>query len=124
MKRILVLLFLITTFGIKGIYTENPSEIKSFEVSDYQYYIDNFPSDEILGSVRDAEDAKKKAEELWIELYGRDIKKERPYKVYYDAKNEVWMVEGTLPFYYGDGGVAYILMEKETGKVLAVWHDK
>ena len=67
-----------------------------------------------------------KAEEIWIREYGEDIKEEKPYQVFYDMKNELWLVHGT--FHRGlfgptMGGVSYILVDR-SGKVISVWHDR
>jgi len=127
MRKKIILIVVILMMLIGGILImhvqTNQSKVKSFEVCDYQYYIDNFGSEEILGNVKNSEDARKKAEDLWLELYGENIKKKKTYQVFFDAKNEVWMIRGTLPL-NNDGGVPYLLIEKTTGKVLAVWHDK
>ena len=50
--------------------------VKGFEFNDYQYYVDSFPSEENVGNIIDAKDAIKKAEKIWIKLYGESIKKE------------------------------------------------
>lgn len=97
--------------------------VKEFELNDYQYYIDNFSSEDNLGNIIDSRDAINKAEIIWIKLYGESIKKEKPYQVFYDKKNGVWLVQGTLR-YNMKGGVANILIQNETGKILAVWHGK
>lgn len=98
-------------------------DVNNFEVSDYQYYIENFPSEENVGSIIDSKDATKKAESIWIKLYGESVKKEKPYQLLYDEKNEIWLIHGTLRSNM-KGGVANILIDNSTGKVLAVWHDR
>ncbi|MFR1518742.1 MAG: NTF2 fold immunity protein [Clostridia bacterium] len=126
-KRVVLVLFVVIVLigGIILMVVQQTSEpeVKAFEISDYQYYINNFSSEKILGSVMDSEAAKKKAEDLWLELYGNNIKKKKPYQVFFDSKNEIWMIQGTLPLNRA-GGVPYLLIEMKTGKVLAVWHDK
>lgn len=117
---VIIILFLLTSIVLVHI---KYSKVKSFNLNDYQHYIQEFSSDEVLGPVKNAKDAKKKAEGVWIEIYGKDVKKERPYQVSYDSENKVWMVEGTLTPNH-EGGVAYFLIEEDTGKVLAVWHGK
>lgn len=79
---------------------------------------------EYVGPVADAAIARKKAEKVWINVFGREtrIKDEKPYHVYYDSENAVWLVRGTLPEGYV-GGTAHILFEKDTGKIIAVWHE-
>ena len=97
--------------------------VKAFKYNDYQYYIDNFPSEENVGNITDAKDAIKKAEKIWIKLYGENIKKEKPYQVFYDENSGIWLVQGTLRTNM-KGGVANIIIQNKTGKILAVWHDK
>lgn len=112
--------------GILIIVIQNknhPPDIKAFDVSDYQYFIKNFPSEESLGSISDAKDAIIKAEAIWIKTYGERVKKEKPYQIFYDQKNGIWLIQGTLQFNMM-GGVANILIENSTGKVLAIWHEK
>lgn len=98
-------------------------DIKAFEVSEYQDYIEDFSSDENLGFFSDVNDLVKKVEAIWIKKYGESTKKQKPYKVFYDEENGVWLVQGTLrPNVMG--GSANILVEEGTGKILAIWHDK
>ena len=125
-KNVLLLLLILVIFigGVFMVIVQNkPPVVENFKSSDYQYYIDNFPSEENVGSIIDAKDAIKKSEIIWIKLYGENIKKEKPFKVFYDAKSEIWLVQGTLRSNMM-GGVANILIDNDTGKVLAVWHDK
>ena len=121
---IFVVVFIVFIGGVIIVALQNKSpDIKTFEVSEYQYYIDMFPSEENLGSISNTKDLLKKVEEVWIKEYGERIKEEKPYQVFYDEKNGIWLVQGTLS---SDmvGGVANILLENDTGKVLAIWHEK
>ena len=102
---------------------EKNNEIQQFNVNDYQFYVNNYPSDECLGSISSASDAAAKAETIWLKIYGKRIKKEKPYQIFFDENNKVWLIHGTASS-DSFGGVAYILMDNDTGKVLAVWHDK
>ena len=128
LKRKYIFLFaiiLITLIGVVIILIikNRAPDVKSFDVSQYQYYIDTYPSDKSVGSILDAKDVIVKAENFWIEKYGNGVKKKKPYQVFYDEKNGVWLVKGSLPPNM-DGGVPHILIENSTGDVLAVWHDK
>lgn len=97
--------------------------VRNFKLTDYSYFIENFPSEKVLGSIDSAEAAKEKAEIIWLEIYGESIKERSPYVVSFDDENQVWLVHGILPKYWV-GGVPQILIQKSDGKVLAVWHDK
>lgn len=99
------------------------SKIDNFSISDYGSYIEQFSSEKKVGETNDAKTAKKKAEEVWIKLYGEEIKSRKPYRTLYDKTNEVWLVQGSLPENM-IGGVPYILIQKADGRILAVWHTK
>lgn len=104
-------------------YIRTPETVGEFDVSEYQDEIDEFPSDKNVGQISDANDATKKAVSLWIDMYGLDVIIKRPYEAYFDEENGVWLVMGTFPFDF-EGGSPYALIEQETGKVLAIWHDR
>ena len=126
---ILLVLIMITVGGVTymklfGETEEAQTEkIQPFSLSDYSETINDFASDKVLGAVNTSDSAKEKAETVWIEIYGDSVKEDKPYKVYFDEQNQVWLVKGTLPEMYF-GGVPYILIQKSDGKVLAVWHTK
>lgn len=65
----------------------------------------------------------KKYDTIWLNLFGEKIKDEKPYKVFYDEQNDIWLVKSSLPRGW-IGGVVYILMQKSDGKILAIWHDQ
>ena len=120
------LLVLFIAFGAWTLVVVNRNklpETKVFDVSDYQYYIDKFPSKDSLGGISDSKDLLKKVEVIWINKYGERIKKQKPYQVFYDKANGIWLVQGTLRSNM-TGGVANILVDNNTGRVLALWHDK
>ena len=120
----LLVLFIAFIGGILVVIITNKSpEIKTFEASEYQYYIDNFSSEDNLGFISDSKELLKKVEVIWIKQYGERIKNQKPYQVFYDEANGIWLVHGTLRSNML-GGVANILVDNDTGKVLAVWHDK
>ncbi len=119
-----VFLLILFIGGILLIVIQNKApEVKAFEVSGNQKHIDNFSSEETVGSISGAKDALAKAELIWIKTFGEQVKKEKPYQVSYDVEKEVWLIQGSMPPGV-KGGVANILIENRTGKVLAVWHDK
>ena len=103
-------------------HTEN--EIHSFDLTKYRSELENFKSDKYVDKYSNADDVKAEAEKIWVEIYGNDIIEQKPYEVSFDEDNNVWLVNGVFHEKYASGGVAYILIEKNTGKVLAVWHTK
>lgn len=40
--------------------------------------------------------AKKYALQIWLEVYGKEVQRMKPYKVYWDDENNAWLVTGTL----------------------------
>lgn len=105
------------------IFQNEEDEIGAFRLEDYSQYIQDFPNNTVLGEISTVQEVRKSAEDIWIEIYGDRVTKNKPYNVFYDEENEVWLVTGTSPK-STFGGVPYILIEKADGKVLAVWHDK
>lgn len=135
-KGKLIVLGIVVVFALIGalfaFVTLRDARVEPFNLNEEKYYlraIQDFPPEKILGSERflgevlTAEDAKNKALDVWLEVYGEDVKDEKPFKVFYDEQNEIWLVIGSLPPNYV-GGVAHIIMRKSDGKVLTVWHDK
>lgn len=103
------------------------SDIKEYNISNYSYYIENFPSEKYLGLTDSEQIAKEKAESVWMELYGESVKKEKPYKAFFDKSSNTWLVTGSKSRSFFDntkGGVANIIIQMSDGKVLAVWHEK
>ena len=116
-----LLLVVIVIVGVALLW--NVQRISYFTLNEYDDVIANFPSDKLLGPVTSAKEAKEKAEAVWLEVYGDEVKKEKPYSVAYDENTGTWLVQGHLPWYMV-GGVANILIQESDGSVLAVWHEK
>jgi len=78
--------------------------------------------------VHDEAAARQIAENVWIRVYGEEVKDEKPYEVKYDSVCRVWIVRGSLPKASEGsivlGGTAGIIIQKSDGKVIDVWHDK
>lgn len=73
--------------------------------------------------VPDKETAIRIAIAVWLPIYGKDIKHEKPY-VATLGENGVWEVKGMLNKKWKHGGVAYAYIQKSDGKVLKVIHTK
>ncbi len=131
MKRILllsfttILIFILVGCGFRETETTGAFHLEYYN-NEIDYYTNNFPKEgvpETLGFIDSPETAKEKAEAVWIGIYGEDIKSKKPYKVSFDGKNQVWLVQGSLPTYML-GGVPNILIQKADGRILAIWHGK
>ena len=112
--------------GVTVLILVNRSLVWEFDLEEYQEEIAMFPSDKHVGPVEDASTAIEKAKELWTEIYGKkQAQEQKPYRVSYDKKAGVWLVEGRfhLRNLGQKGGVAHLLITDE-GDVLAVWHTK
>ena len=126
-NKIFMIIMVIVVLSIGGLTVmlllNKTSKTNDFSIAEYSSYIDEFPSEKVVGFVDNKKIAKEKAELLWLEIYGDSIKDKKPYVVSFDETNQVWLVQGSLPKNY-DGGVPNILIQKSDGKVLAIWHDK
>lgn len=62
------------------------------------------------------------AETVWTEIYGaKGIALQKPYLAC--AAKGRWHVQGTLPR-RAVGGVAYIILAQDDGRIIKVWHEK
>ena len=132
MKTIRVLCCCLLIFGIiamsgcgsfEYLHSNDQIDVRPFNMREDRFClaaIEDFPSDKYLGEVLTAEDAIMHAEKEWVTLYGDEVLNDKPYAVYYDAEMDVWFVRGSLPDGY-KGIVARILIQKDDGKILAVW---
>ena len=118
------MLLLGVVIALVATHSNSDFEAETFSFEEYKGYVGGLYSfDKTWGKITGSEDAKAKAEKTWLEIYGEDVKQEKPYNVFFDEQAGVWFVTGTLPANML-GGVANILMEHDSGKVLAVWHTK
>ncbi|MDR0812420.1 MAG: YbbC/YhhH family protein [Oscillospiraceae bacterium] len=132
-KKILIPIIIISILAIVGAlaclaYFQKANTVGTITLSDYNELIgfcNNRPITEEFtepfGSVGSVKEAKKLAESIWIELFGDSVTKKKPYRVFYDDINQVWLVQGTVFFM---GGGPNILIQKSDGKVLAIWQYK
>jgi|GEM_PF-1230359 len=76
-----------------------------------------------LDIVPDEKTAEEVAKVILTLIYGKDIKKSKPFEVNFDSEYNAWVVSGTLKANMA-GGVPTIIIQKSDGKVLAVSHTK
>ena len=127
MKRIWVSLLIIVLICIVAIisvlFLKSRSEevkVESFSMTNYQWEIQTFSTDQNVGEVNDKNTAIEKSKSLWIEKYSADIPN-RKIKVAYDEKEESWHVYSVSPP-NTLGGVLHTIIQKN-GDVLAVWSE-
>ncbi len=123
-----IIMIIIMTVGMILVYNKiaGKSEITVWDcdISKLQWEIENFPCERNVGPVPDAETAVARAKELWMDKYG--VVNGKPYdpthgcpiSVGYDAKNDCWAVNGTLPK-NAIGSVPFAIIQSD-GTVLAV----
>lgn len=98
------------------------SEVESFDMAEFQMVLTQFASAKKVEEIHDADTAAHQAEKIWVEMFGQRVLDKKPYQVFFDSTNDVWLIKGTLPGNYF-GGVPYALIRSD-GDVLAVWHEK
>lgn len=102
---------------------------QTFSLEDYQVYIDDAKEKNIkdkTDKISNYEEAAKVAESFFVDKYGKEILKERPWIAKYDDSTKSWLLEGTLHcpvFRTCVGGVATMIVD-ERGNVIAYWHGK
>lgn len=115
-----LLLVAVVVLWVRVLYEEN--QVRNFSLESYEYYIEEFATDEKAEPIHTVKEAKATAKKLWVPIYGSDVKYMRPYIISFDEKNKVWHIEGSLSEWKA-GGVPHLLV-KEDGDVIAIWHDK
>ena len=116
---------LVIAIAVAVVVVVEQNRVKPFSVKDahYQQMMEKFEINCMGDPVNSPKQARKAAENIWIETFGEEtIKDEKPYLVYYDEAEGVWLVTGSLPM-FALGGVAKVLI-REDGMILAVWHEK
>ena len=125
-KICIFILLMVILCGCTREEKKNMAENKEFRIEDYTEYIENGEY-KYRGSIKKKTihneiDAKEMAESIWLETYGDEVLKQKPYVILRDDKEKVWLVHGTMEEKHM-GGVANIIINDE-GEVLALWHEK
>lgn len=113
MKNIKKILIVSIIFFLASVFIIGNEEVNSFGY---------FPQN---GFVPDETTAKSIAEAVWIPIYGKKIKKNKPYIA--KLENGIWYVNGSAPkpiFFDSAGGEPYIEINKMTGEIVKVYHSK
>jgi hypothetical protein len=75
------------------------------------------------GFVPNKNTAVKIAEAVWLPVYGRKILSQKPYRAKLTDEG-IWIVSGTLKGIFTLGGTAYIEIDKQTGTIIKMIHEK
>lgn len=116
-------IYLIFIIGGGSKNNEKLNDFQAGNLMDYNNYLNLNKDNPAITYVPDAKTARELAEVILYPIFGESINKRKPFIVEFDDKNQVWIVKGQLPQNY-DGGVPYIIIQKNDGKILAVWHTK
>ena len=131
-KRKLVIIVSLATIIliiICSVLLNKSEQVQTFNIKTYEQEVEEFSSQKIfgyaryVGSIKSSNMAKKSALEIWLDIYGRGVCKMKPYKVYWDDENKVWLVTGTKRK-NKLGGIPYIIFSKDDGEIIAVWHTR
>jgi len=124
---IIILCLLVITVFIP-VNSKKPS-IYSFNLSEYQWIMENAPSNKNVGPIKDAEDAVNKAKDLWMKKFGmingvpHDPIGEEPIRIAYDIENKCWLLNATRPDTPNDVyDAAPQVLIQDDGTVLATWY--
>lgn len=128
MKKIMLFgIAIILVFLMIGYFMQkNEVESYTYSIDDYTDYIENNTFSYQVGKIDDYDMAIDVGEKLFVNHFGEEIIKERPFKAYYDELSKTWLILGSIkqiPFFNTSGGVACAIID-ENGNVLAIWHGK
>lgn len=105
-------------------YWISPLRVGEFALEDYAYFLEEFSFDKNVGAITDAREAREKGLAVLAEIYGEDVRDQKPFKVSFDEAADAWLIAGSLPpVPMMVGGTAHIIIASG-GDVLAVWHEK
>jgi len=96
--------------------------IGEFSITDYQWGIVEFPSNEVLTKIENAEDLIKKGKHLWSEILDFHPNEDHIIKTYYDVENDCWMVTAEIDNSGNDHAVPTAIIYTN-GTVVAVWRE-
>jgi hypothetical protein len=105
------------------------NEVKSFDISEYREKITMFSvNNTFVESTSDPDSIMREAEKIWKVFFDQDTyhrieTTEKPYQVSYNREEHLWLVKGSIEPNKA-GGAANIIIDKNTKKVVAIWHEK
>lgn len=134
MKKIIILLLVIATSILIESCTQ---KLVEDEINDFKYHeefhdstyggsIDElFVQEMYIDNYQSANEVAESIDKLWLEVFGNDVKKQRPYVIEYDDEKMIWHIRGNFSYLKGGpGGVAHAIVSEETGEVIYMWHGQ
>ena len=95
---------------------------------DSPWWLQEFPSDRVVGQIKSEEMARIRAMEIWLEMFDEQLVQSRTaygIQVLYDELNDVWFLRGALPPASPGsvrlGASLFIFIRGSDGQVLAAW---
>jgi len=117
---LVIAIFLVVFISLSNAKAPESRTVGTFDMEEYQWYLEHFSVDIHVGEVNDADTAIAKARSLWSEEYGGDFPVEK-IKVAYNAAEECWLIRyKENPHALGGAQAALI---KKNGEVLAIWFE-
>ena len=96
--------------------------IGEFSITNYQWGIGEFPSNEVLSKIENTEDLIKKVKHLWREKLNFHPNENHIIRTYYDVENDCWMVTAEIDNTENDHAVPTAIIYTN-GTVVAVWRE-
>lgn len=130
MKKAILIQIILMLCMLMGCHAVENGNIGIFSFSDYQKEFEVLyplgPSELTIYDevpVHSAQEARKVALQVWLEIYGTSVIFQSPFDVSYDEVSGVWYVTGRYKE-NSEGGTAGIIIEEMTGAILDCWHGK
>ena len=117
---VFILCMLILIFLWHSAKKNNTQIVGEFSLTDYQWEIQTFSTEQNVGYVKDKTYAINSAKQLWLEKYNIDISNKK-IRVSFDSIESCWHVY-TIQSPNVVGGVFHAIIH-ENGDVLAVWPE-
>ena len=121
MKHKIIAIMLLLVFSSMVLVACSNNEVESFSKDDYLEEIANYSITGNIGEISSASEAKKAAEEFFDEEYDSSTVKMKPYTVYRDEENDLWLIIASS---LGVKEAGAHLIVKSNGDLVARWAYK
>lgn len=128
-KSFLAVLLLLMIGLLVSCSSRNVSEYESFDIKEYENFIEDFKTNGKVNSINNTNDAKIASKAIWKEtfdnigfedFFNTDLFCE--YSYHFDENSDIWLIHRQVDLFdFGSGMNAVI---NQNGDVIAVWRDK